>query len=292
MLALVKAGVPPRRPGPPSGSPAAEVAGDAMSFRPRPGLCWVRTSQIDLAGTTAVVTGAGRGFGRAVAVALRAAGATVVGVSRSVSDLTEVGSLLGDGFVPVEADATDAAVATEVLERHRPRTLVLNAGATPWMGSLREQTWQSFSRNWEVDTQQAFHWSRTALRVPLAAGSTVVTMSSGAALRGSPLSGGYAGAKATVRFITAYAGQESQEAGLGIRFVAVLPQLTPETALGQAGMRAYAKQQGVDLADFVEARRPVLTPEQVGQAVVRLSTSPDHPDPAYLLTAKGLQEVP
>jgi hypothetical protein len=33
----------------------------------------------------------------------------------------------------------------------------------------------------------------------------VLTISSGAALRGSPLSGGYAGAKATVRFISAYA---------------------------------------------------------------------------------------
>ncbi|MFI6077207.1 SDR family oxidoreductase [Actinoplanes sp. NPDC051343] len=250
------------------------------------------TSPIDLTGTTAIVTGAGRGFGRAIAGALRATGATVVGVARTGSELEEVRSELGAGFVPVEADASDEAVATELLERYRPRTTVLNAGAAPPMGPLSRQTWESFSRNWEVDTRQAFHWSQAALRIGLPAGSTVITMSSGAALRGSPLSGGYAGAKAAVRFITAYAGQESRDAGLGVRFVAVLPQLTPETALGELGVRAYAEQQGIDVADFVEALRPVLTPVQVGQAVALLSTSPDHSESAYLLTGNGLKPLP
>src|SRR5690349_5712815 len=108
----------------------------------------VTTTQIDLTGTTAVVTGAGRGFGRAIAMALRAAGATVVGVARTAADLQDLGSVLGAGFIPVPADAAGAAVATEILERYRPRTLVLNAGVTPSMGPLREQTWQTFSRNW------------------------------------------------------------------------------------------------------------------------------------------------
>ena len=50
----------------------------------------------------------------------------------------------------------------------------------------------------------------------------VVSLSSGAALGGSPLSGGYAGAKATQRFITAYAQEEATRAGLGITFTAVV----------------------------------------------------------------------
>lgn len=54
-----------------------------------------------------------------------------------------------------------------------------------------------------------FEWVREALLAPLAPGSTVITMSSGAALAGSPLSGGYAGAKAAIRFPTSYAAAES-----------------------------------------------------------------------------------
>ena len=138
---------------------------------------------------------------------------------------------------------------------------MLNAGAAPPIGPLHEQTWQTFSRNLEVDTQQAFHWCQAALRLPLPGDSTVVTVSSGAALGGSPLSGGYAGAKAAVRFISAYAGEESRRAALGIRFVAVLPQLTPETALGRSGAEAYAARQGIDLAGFVDNLQPVPAPQ-------------------------------
>ncbi len=43
---------------------------------------------------------------------------------------------------------------------------------------------ETFSANWNVDVAQAFHWTRQALRHPLAPGSTVIAMSSGAALGG------------------------------------------------------------------------------------------------------------
>ena len=81
------------------------------------------------------------------------------------------------------------------------------------MGPLQDQTWETFSSNWNVDVAQAFHWVRHALRRPLAPGSSVIVMSSGAAVNGSPLSGGYAGAKATQRFMTGYAQDESQRRG-------------------------------------------------------------------------------
>jgi NADP-dependent 3-hydroxy acid dehydrogenase YdfG len=81
---------------------------------------------------------------------------------------------------------------------------VLNAGASPLMRPLQHHTWDTFNRNWEVDVRQAFHWIREELLLPLAPQSTVKALSSGAALFGFPLSGGYAGAKATIRFITAY----------------------------------------------------------------------------------------
>jgi len=168
---------------------------------------------------------------------------------------------------------------------------VLNAGAAPLSRPLQQQTWQTFSRNWEVDVQHAYHWTREALVRPLHPGSVVIAVSSGAALRGSPLSGGYAGAKATIRFLTSYAASESERNGLGIRFTSVLPQLTPATDLGAAGVAAYAARQGVDVATFLEGLGPPLTPEQVGQAIVELATSPGPDRDAYLLTADGLGPV-
>jgi NAD(P)-dependent dehydrogenase (short-subunit alcohol dehydrogenase family) len=47
--------------------------------------------------------------------------------------------------------------------------------------------------------------------------TAVIAVSSVAALRGSPISGGYASAKATIRFLTSYAAEESRREGLGIK---------------------------------------------------------------------------
>src|SRR6185503_5474618 len=111
---------------------------------------------------TAVVTGASRGFGRATAAALVAAGHAVIGVARGEQDLRAVHAELGDAFTQA------------VLHDHRPDLLVLNAGATPHMAPIHEQTWETFSRNWHTDTRHAFTWIQAALRQPLAPGSAVI----------------------------------------------------------------------------------------------------------------------
>jgi NAD(P)-dependent dehydrogenase (short-subunit alcohol dehydrogenase family) len=239
----------------------------------------------------AVVTGASRGFGRAIATALVAAGTPVVGVARDGQRLRALHEELGDGFVPVVGDAVDEELATDLVHRHCPGLLVLNAGAAPAMAPVHEQTWESFGRAWEVDVRQAFTWIRAALTTPLAPGSLVVAMSSGAALAGSPLSGGYAGAKATVRFLARYAADESTRAELGIRVTALLPQLTPATDLGAAAADAYAARAGVDPDVFAARLAPALTPEEVAKAVVGLASDEDTPAAAYQLSTAGLRAL-
>ena len=242
----------------------------------------------EISGASVLVTGAGRGFGRAIATALAKAGAQVVGVSRDRTRLEELRAELGPGFSPVVADAADPVSAGQLIDRYRPGVLVLNAGASPLARPLQQHTWQTFSRNWEVDVQQAFNWTREALLRPLDPGSAVIALSSGAAVNGSPLSGGYAGAKATIRFITRYAAAESERAGLGIRFVSLLPKLTPATDLGAAAVAAYAARDGEDVAAYLARTGPALTAEQVGQSVLDLAADPGHDRDAYLLTPAGL----
>src|ERR1700694_2842277 len=192
----------------------------------------INPSPTELAGSTAIVTGASRGCGRGIADALTAAGARVIGVARRGAT--------------VSADAADPATAGRLIDEYQPRTVVLCAGAAPQITPLQDQTWESFSQNWNVDVAQAFHWIRHALQRPLAPGSTVIALSSGAAIQGSPLSGCAAGPKATVRPIPGYAALESERAGLGIDFVSVLPALTPATDLGAKAVAAYAERQGGD----------------------------------------------
>jgi hypothetical protein len=71
----------------------------------------------------------------------------------------------------------------------------------------------------------------------------------------------------------------------------VLPQLTPETDLGAAGVAAYAARQGVDIPAFLDRLGPALTPEQVGNAIAGIATGRGEDQDPLLLTAAGLSPV-
>jgi NAD(P)-dependent dehydrogenase (short-subunit alcohol dehydrogenase family) len=241
--------------------------------------------------TTTIVVGASRGLGRGIATSLAQAGAPVIAVARTGAALAELATG-NSGIEIAAADAGDPTVAGTLLDRHDPRALVLVAGASPLMRPLQHQTWETFSVNWHTDVRIAFHWVREALLKPLAPGSRVIVISSGAALNGSPLSGGYAGAKATQRFITAYAQEEANRAGLGITFTAVFPRITPLTELGRPAVQAYAVRGGQSEAEYLQQFGEPLTPEAAGAAVVELlQADAATVTPGYLLTSAGLQEL-
>jgi 3-oxoacyl-[acyl-carrier protein] reductase len=123
----------------------------------------------------------------------------------------------------------------------------------------------------------------------------VVVFSSGAAAnpKGSPLSGGYAGAKATQRFITGYAQDEAERAGLDITFTAVLPQFAPQTGVGGLAVQAYAARAGQPLEQYLQQVGPFVSPEIAGTALVELvQADAGTVAPGYRLTAAGLEELP
>ena len=238
-----------------------------------------------------MVVGAGRGLGRGIARAFAGAGASVIAVARSGSALAELATTSANIRTEI-ADATDEAVAWRLLDQYDPEVLVLVAGANPVMHSLQHQTWDTFSINWHADVKIAFTWLREALLKPLPPGSRVVVISSGAAINGSPASGGYAGSKATQRFIAAYAQDESRRAGLDITVTAVMPKMTPLGDVGRRGARAYAARSGQTEEEYVQQLGELLTPEIAGSALVDLvRADPTTIAPGYVLTAAGLQSL-
>jgi NAD(P)-dependent dehydrogenase (short-subunit alcohol dehydrogenase family) len=230
-------------------------------------------------------------LGRGITTAFAQAGASVIAVARTATALAE---LAGAGSIKAEAaDAADPSVPGRLLDRYEPQVVVLVAGATPLMRPLQHQTWETFSVNWHTDVKIAFHWLREILLKPLRPGSRIVVISSGAAVAGSPLSGGYAGAKATQRFITGYAQDEANRAGLGITFTTVLPRITPLTDLGRPAVQAYAARSGQTEEEYIQQSGEPLTPEAVGAAVLKLvQADASTIEPGYLLTSAGLRNLP
>jgi NAD(P)-dependent dehydrogenase (short-subunit alcohol dehydrogenase family) len=245
----------------------------------------------DLSGSTTIVVGASRGLGHGITTAFAEAGAPVVAVSRTATEFPEPAN--GSGSIRAElADAGDETVAARLIEQYQPQTIILVAGATPHMRPLQEQTWDTFSVNWHTDVRIAFHWLRESLVRPLRPGSRVVVFSSGAALGGSPLSGGYAGAKQTQRFITTYAQDEARRHGLDITFTSVLPRFAPVTGVGRPAVKAYAELAGKSVEDFLRPMGPPVTGELAGAAMIELvQAEAAGLAPGYLLTGTGLQKL-
>ncbi len=222
-----------------------------------------------------VVVGGSRGLGLGMVEALVAQGASVSVLARGAEALRAVSQRFA--VETIEGDATDAALAERVLGRVRPDVLILNAGAVPSMGGLREQSWESFSNVWNTDVKAGFAWVQAALRLPLAPGSRVLLGSSGAAIQGALYSGSYSGAKRMLWLMASYANAEAQALGLGVHFQAIVPlDLVSGTDVGHAGAAYYAQQKGVSLEAFWANFASPLSARQVGEQVVTILS-----DPAY-----------
>lgn len=244
---------------------------------------------IDLHNKTTLVTGGSQGLGRGIVEVLAAEGASVWTIARDTGRLDRLKQEV-KGVQTRAADITDPQVVSQAMREIRPDILVLNAGARPTNLPVHEQSWEQFSGNWESDVKSTFYFGKEALLMPMSPGSVVVIMSSGAAVAGSTLSGGYAGAKRTQWFLAQYLQEESNRLKLGIRFVAVLPrQIIGATELGHSAASAYAARQGITEQTFLERFGVALTPRTVGQSIVALLKDNAYQDGiAFGLTGEGL----
>ncbi|MBV8700232.1 SDR family oxidoreductase [Bradyrhizobium sp.] len=244
-----------------------------------------------LTGKTMAVVGGSRGVGRKIVEAGILNGARVLAVARDQAGLTQLAENI-PGIEIKALDATDEAAPASVFSVFKPDVLVIAAGAFPPAARLHEQSWQQFAVNWESGVKIAFHFLRAALSTPLAPGSTVVLISSGAALAGSPNSGGYAGAKRTQLFMANYSQKESDRLGLDLRFLALAPRMMPDTDLGQHAIAGYSRYLGISTSDFIKSIAAPPTSSDVAAAVIDLATRPNRPkESVFVVTGTDLQAV-
>src|SRR6185503_18383428 len=143
------------------------------------------TPRMELRGASALVTGAGRGIGRAVALALGRAGASVTGVARTASDLESLVAEIqkaGGRAVAHPGDIRDASVCTAAVARAREahgrlQILVNNAGVgshTP-VAETTDEAWQKIL---DTNLTAVFRLTRAALPQLTQGGGHVFMISS------------------------------------------------------------------------------------------------------------------
>ena len=217
----------------------------------------------------ALVIGGSRGVGRAISLKLNQAGVRTVTVARNAGDLDSLRAEAPE----IETIAANAAddIAADLMAEVGPDLLLLVGGHRPTMAPLSELSWQDFSAAWHADTKIAFDFTRAALLAPMGKGGAIVSFASGAAIGGSPLSGGYAGAKRMQHLIANYGKWEAERRNLGLTFYTIYPkQLIAGTKIADEASSAYADARSVTQEQFMSQWEKPLTAGQVADSVIEL----------------------
>lgn len=222
----------------------------------------------DLQGRTAIVTGASRGIGLAIATALHEDGANVVLTARKSEDAEEAAAAVGPNALGVGAHATDEDAARRCVELTLERfgsvdVLVNNAGTNPAFGPLVDQEHSRFAKTMDVNLWAPILWSGIVWRAWMRehGGSIVNTASVGGLAVGADL-GVYHASKAALIHATRHL---ALELAPGVRVNAVAPGVV-RTRLAEALWR--------DHEDAVIASTPlgrVGEPEDIGSVVAFLA---------------------
>jgi NAD(P)-dependent dehydrogenase (short-subunit alcohol dehydrogenase family) len=172
----------------------------------------------------AVVTGAGRGLGRAVALALAERGHPVVGVARNAAQLAETADLVrasGGRMLTRAADVSDpdavADVATFVKEHAGDATILVNAaGVFGPIGFVQDTDPRAWIQTVMIDGIAPYLTIRAFLPGMLAAGwGRIVNVTSAASLHPpGPLNSAYATAKVALNQLTRHVAAEVAGSGV------------------------------------------------------------------------------
>lgn len=181
-----------------------------------------------LTGRACIVTGAGRGIGRATALRLSAAGANVLAAARTARDLEEVvsqsrsnpGACVAQVTDITKADQVERLVAHCEAEFGRVDVLVNNAGIAP-LSPFEEMTEKEFDHLLAVNINSVFYACRAAWKPLKVSHGTIINISSVAADEPFPGFAAYGATKAWVEtFTRALAGEGKP---FGIKVFAVAP---------------------------------------------------------------------
>ncbi len=221
-----------------------------------------------LEGKIALVTGAGKGIGRAVAEAFAAEAATVILVARTPADLEEVAAAVrraGGQAVPVAGDVTEAAFVAHLFGLARDRfgrlhILVNNAGMAPF-GPVEDLPAERLRQCLELNVVAVFACMQQAVRLMKETGSAGKIVNIGS-VRSHWTEGGDAGAynasKYAVAALTESVARQLHGTGANIAVGMVCPGIV-DTPLTNPGR---------------EPRPGWLAPETVAQAVLYAVTAP------------------
>jgi 3-hydroxybutyrate dehydrogenase len=233
-----------------------------------------------LNGKTALITGGGRGIGRAIALAFARQGARVAVAARTAEQVQEVASEIGDQAIALVCDVSDAeSVArmfTEMRERFGdPDILVNNAGVAE-SATLVTTTDELWHRHIAINLSGTFYCTREALPAMLKNGwGRVINVASIAGKTGAPYIAAYSASKHGVLGLTRSVALEVATSGVTVN--AICPGYV-DTEMVSRGVERITSRTGRSAEEALDSLRKMspqnrlVTPEEVAAVALLLAS--------------------
>lgn len=225
---------------------------------------------------TVIITGGGRGIGKALAIAFAGEGANVVITSRTKEQLDDVVSTIsnnGGNVLGIQADVTDKAavemLVNKTVEQYsRVDILVNNAGINP-RGSFLESTDEEWDQVWQVNVMAVVHCCRSVLPIMQKQHSgNIINIGSGLGIVGHANLSVYSASKAALHGLTQSIAEEVWQDGI------IANILIPGPVKTQLSKPAW---ESTDT--FRGQSDPWKEPEQVVSSALFLATQPTNTGP-------------
>ena len=183
---------------------------------------------MSLSGEIALVTGASRGIGRAIAMQLGAAGATVIGTATTAEGAQGISDALKEHAIPgagkvlnvTESESVDALITATVAEFGAPTILVNNAGITrdDLLMRMKDEAWDAVIA---TNLNSVFRLSKACLRSMVKARKgRIISIASVVGVMGNAGQANYAAAKAGIIGFSKSLAREVGSRGVTINVVA------------------------------------------------------------------------
>src|ERR1700752_4443987 len=228
-----------------------------------------------LKGKTALITGGGRGIGRAIALTFARQGARVAVAARPRAQVGTVAQEIGDNSVALVCDVSNPDQVSEIFADIKPEILVNNAGIAEraTFVSTSDEMWQ---RHIAINLSGTFYCTRAALPAMLKKGwGRVINIASIAAKTGAPYVAAYTASKHGVLGLTRSLALEVAHRGITVN--AICPGYV-DTEMTSRGVERITAKTGRSAEEALEALKQMspqnrlTTPEEVAALALLLAS--------------------